>query len=171
MAHLETRNGWYRIVFHFEGERLSRSLKTRDSRSAKAGLAKLVDNLHRLDLGLIDLPTQGDPVAFLLNGQKTTKRKVKGNNLKSVTIKQAWKEFNETIPTGSLEESTLGGMNTHVEHLARLIGKGFKLTDIDKPTLQRYIEVRSQEVGRYGRKVSVQTIKKMGACRHNEPHD
>ena len=54
MAHLETRNGWYRVVFQIKGERFAKSL------------SKVNDNLHRFDLGLIDIPEGSDPLAFFL---------------------------------------------------------------------------------------------------------
>ena len=76
-----------------------------------------------------------------------------------MTIKRAWKVFQDTLPNDALEASTLSGMQTHVDHLSRLIGP-VTLNQIDKPTLQRYIDDRSKEAGRYGRTVSVQTIKK-----------
>ena len=160
MAHLESRNGWYRIVFSLRGERFSKSLSTQSERSANASLAKVEDNLHRFELGLIEIPSDRDPALFLLgkDSKKHTRESVK-TELKSVGIKRAWKIFKDTLPTDALEQSTLSGMKTHVDHLARLIGTA-KLNQIDKPTLQKYIDKRSKEAGRYGRTVSVQTIKK-----------
>lgn len=160
MAHLETRNGWYRIVFSLKGERFSKSLSTQSERSANASLAKVEDNLHRFELGLIEIPSDRDPALFLLgkDSKKHTRETIK-KELKSVGIKRAWKIFQDTLPTNALEDSTLSGMNTHVAHLARIIGS-LKLNQIDKPTLQKYIDKRSKESGRYGRTVSVQTIKK-----------
>ena len=124
-------------------------------------MAKLEHRLGQYKIGGLIIPTGCDPVEFLPNGSVQQKsapvKKTYGN---SVTVKQSWKIFKEVLPDGALEENTLKGMNTHVVHLARLIGKTVKLKDIDKPCLQRYIDKRSKEPGRYGRKVSVQTIKK-----------
>ena len=39
MAHLETRNGWYRVVFQIKGERFAKSLSTKSEKSANACLA------------------------------------------------------------------------------------------------------------------------------------
>jgi integrase len=160
MAHLESRNGWYRIVFRLEGERFSKSLNTQSESSANASLAKIKDNLHRFELGLIEIPIDRDPGLFLLgkDKKKYSPATVK-TQIKSVGIKKAWKIFEDTVPQGALEESTLSGMRTHVDHLARIIGS-LKLNQIDKPVLQKYIDKRSQESGRYDRTVSVQTIKK-----------
>jgi hypothetical protein len=56
MAHLESGNGWYRVVFEVQGERFAKSLNTlntKSEKSANACLAKVNDNLCRFDLGLI----------------------------------------------------------------------------------------------------------------------
>ena len=52
MAHLETRNGWYRVVFQIKGERFAKSLSTKSEKSANACLAKVSDNLYLFELGL-----------------------------------------------------------------------------------------------------------------------
>jgi len=160
MAYLQQRNGWYRVIFRLKGERFTKSLNTQSERSANACLARVDDNLHRFDLGLIEVPDGGDPLAFFLGctGKSHTRESVR-TEIKSATIKRAWNVFQETLPQDALEQSTLSGMQTHVDHLARLIGT-ITLNQIDKPTLQRYIDDRSKEPCMYDRTVSVQTIKK-----------
>ena len=76
MAHLETRNGWYRVVFQIKGERFAKSLSTKSEKSANACLAKVNDNLHRFDLGLIDIP-EGSALAFFLGqtGKERTRER------------------------------------------------------------------------------------------------
>ena len=150
MASLETRGGRFRIVFRLEGQKFSKTLDTKNPKAANVTLAKLEHRLGQYEIGGLIIPTGCDPVEFLLNGSLRQKsapvKKTYGN---SVTVKQSWNIFKEVLPDGALEESTLKGMNTHIEHLARLIGKTVKLKDIDKPCLQRYIDKRSKEPGRY----------------------
>ena len=161
MASLETRNGRFRIVFRLEGQKFSRTLGTKDPSVANVQLAQLEHKIKKYEVGTLAIPSGCDPAEYLLNGSaRKSAVPVKKAYISSVTIKQAWLIFKESLPAGSLEDSTLGGMKTHVDHLARLIGKTIKLSDIDKPCLQQYIDDRSQEAGRYGRNVSVQTIKK-----------
>ena len=119
MAHLETRNGWYRVVFQIKGERFAKSLSTKSEKSANACLAKVSDNLYRFELGLIDIPEGSDPLAFFLGqtGKERTRETVRAE-IKSVTVKRAWKVFQDTLPNDALEQSTLSGMQTHVDHLS-----------------------------------------------------
>ena len=84
MAHLETRNGWYRVVFQIQGERFAKSLSTKSEKSANACLAKVNDNLHRFDLGLIDIPEGSDPLAFFLGqtGKERTRERPCGDQIR-----------------------------------------------------------------------------------------
>lgn len=160
MSSLELRNGKYRVVFRLAGNKYSRSLKTSDRRTAELAIARLEDNLHRLDLGLFEIPQHENVVDCLLGGQNEKAKSSEQTKTRPITIKRAWEIFKDSVPANSLEDSTLGGMKTHVEHLSRLIGLRTTLREIDKPVLQDYIDLRSQESGRYGRTTSVQTIKK-----------
>lgn len=67
MASLENRNGSYRVVFRYAGRKLSRSLETTHLTEARASVARLEDNLRRLELGLLVLPSGVDVMAFLLS--------------------------------------------------------------------------------------------------------
>lgn len=53
MASLERRNGSFRIVFRYAGRKFGRSLKTANEKAATACLARLEDNLRRLELGTL----------------------------------------------------------------------------------------------------------------------
>lgn len=161
MASLESRDGNFRAVFRLEGEKVARALGTRNQKTANLRFAQVEQRLEQYQLGRLAIPSGCDPVEFILNGsKKPLAAPVRKSFRESVTIKRAWTVFKEALPDDTLEASTLGGMETHVAHLARLIGKTVKLSDIDKPCLQRYIDKRSKEAGRYGRTISVQSIKK-----------
>ncbi len=161
MASLETRNGSFRIVFRLEGQKFAKTLDTRSPKAAQMKLTQLEHKLERYSLGALVIPAGCDPIEFLLNGAKKRKtQQVRKKYGSSVTIKQAWNVFKDSLPDNTLEQNTLDGMKTHVGHLGRLIGEIVKLQDIDKPCLQRYVDRRSKEPGRYGRTISVQTIKK-----------
>ena len=56
MASLEKRPHGYRVVFMFRGEKIARSLQTKDPKQAKATLARMEDTLRRLELGTLLMP-------------------------------------------------------------------------------------------------------------------
>ncbi len=53
MASIELRNGTYRIVFRYGGQKFARSLKTTELSEANLALARLQDNLRRFELGTL----------------------------------------------------------------------------------------------------------------------
>ena len=67
MASLELRNGKYRIVFRYGGQKFSRTLMTLDRREAKHSLARLEDNLRRLELGTLELDPAANIACVLLS--------------------------------------------------------------------------------------------------------
>jgi len=60
MASLEKRKGSYRVVFRYAGKKFSTSLKTKSRTAATASVARLEDNLRRLELGTLSLPDEAD---------------------------------------------------------------------------------------------------------------
>ncbi len=67
MPSLELREGRYRVVFRFAGEKFSRTLKTANVDDAEASFARLKDNLRRAELGHLVVPEGADIAAFLLS--------------------------------------------------------------------------------------------------------
>lgn len=45
----------HRVVFMFRGEKIARSLQIKDSKEAKATLARMEDTLRRIELGPLPL--------------------------------------------------------------------------------------------------------------------
>jgi len=158
MASLEQRSGRYRVVFRYSGRKFSKSLRTKDETTAKASLARLEDNLGRLELGTLALPKGADVAAFLISdGHVYGKPK----NLPIIrTLKQLSDAYLASIPIGSLEESTFVGMRVHIRHLKRLLGSSLAIREIQLGDLQKYIDRRSREKGLRGGNVSPATIKK-----------
>lgn len=74
MAAIQLRTDSYRIVFRFAGQRYSRSLKTKDVKTAESLLARVEDNLRRLEQGLTELPVGADLCQFLLSDGRSVVR-------------------------------------------------------------------------------------------------
>jgi integrase len=157
MATLECRRGNYRVIFYAGKERFSRSLKTRQRREAVAAVARLEDNLRRVELGLLVPPEDADIGAFLLSDGRTTAT-LEVPEIR--TLQALFANYFTSIPAGSIEENTRSGMNTHVKHLQRIMGRTANIHAMQAADLQRYIERRSQAPGLHGRLISAATIKK-----------
>lgn len=157
MATLENRSGKYRVIFYADGQRFTRSLKTRHEREAIASIARLEDNLRRVELGLLTPPHGVDLASFLLSDGRIEK-KLEIPALRSMHA--LFEHYFKSIPVGAIEESTRKGMKTHVKHLERILGRGLDVHALEAAELQRYIERRSRAKGLHGRSISAATIKK-----------
>ena len=157
MASLEKRNDSYRIVFRFGGRKFSRSLKTTDEKSAALSLARLEDNLRRLELGTLTIEPDDDVVAVLLSSGRISRRPQAS---RVETIESLLDQHLANIPEGSIEANTRSMLMIHARHLKRLLGKRTQTAKLELSDLQAYVNKRSQEPGLRGRTVGAVTIRK-----------
>jgi integrase len=157
MATIEQRGESFRVIFKFCGRRFTRSLKTKNRKAAAASVARLEDNLRRVELGLLTPPDGADLPAFLLSDGQAMSRPT----LAAIeTLESLLAKYFTSLPEGALEDSTIRGMQVHRGHLLRVLGKKFLIQGLEAPHLQGYIEARSAAAGSHGRKISGATIKK-----------
>ncbi len=116
MAWLERKDdGPFHLGFRFAGERYKPSLETTDKEEAEARRQRLEENIRLVKSGRLTLSDDADICEFLLSdGKLDGKPRPKA---KLQTLRQFKEAFLDSIPQGSLEESTLGGMDTHFTHL------------------------------------------------------
>jgi integrase len=157
MASLEKRKGGYRVVFRYAGRKYSRSLITSQLTAARASIARLEDNLRRLELGLLSPPPEADLCEFLLSDGRLAARETASSVR---TLSDLAAVYFASLPKGSLEESTVYGMQIHVKHLKRILGRNLAVDAMKAADLQRYIEKRSRQKTRSRRPISPATIKK-----------
>jgi len=157
MPSLELRNGRFRIVLRFAGEKFSRSLKTGNEDDAQGSFARLQDNLRRADLGHLVVPEGADVAAFLLSDGRAL---AKPTLPKLRTLKQLLDAYMASLPDGAIEHSTRQGMNIHIAHLRRVFGDGLIVAGLSTADLQRYVDARALATGMRGRPLSAATIKK-----------
>lgn len=156
MASLEKRPHGYRVVFMFQGEKIARSLETKDPKQAKATLARMEDTLRRIELGTLLVPDGADIATFLLSDGVLA---AKPRNEKPITLPQIFDEYFASLPAGANEKTTIDGMRLHQRHLERLLGADFHVQRLTTSDLQTFIEKRSKEKGIRGN-VTATTIKK-----------
>lgn len=157
MAWLEKRGDAFRLIFRLRGRKFTRSLKTRSERAAEASLARIEDNIRRVELGTLEVPDDVDVLTFLLSDGRVEKRPTLPA---IVSLKNLFDTYFASIPDGALEQSTLKGMKMHIKHLYRHLDRHHPCTGLQLLHLQSYIERRSHDKGRRGRKVSPATLKK-----------
>lgn len=68
MAILDQKNGVYLARFRFAGRQFKRSLKTTDRKDAEAALLEVKRAIHRLTIGMVEIPEGVDPGDFILSG-------------------------------------------------------------------------------------------------------
>lgn len=166
MASIEQRGKSYRVIFRFDGQRYTRSLKTKCERTATAALLRLEDNLRRVQLGTLLVPDSMDPADFLLSdGQVTIQPPARNeaepkSQSRISTLSKLCKRYFESMPDGALEPTTLECLRIHVRHFDRVFGQHFRLADMDLDELQKYVNKRAKAKGRRGKPLSAKTIKK-----------
>jgi len=68
MANLGRKAGIYLIRFRYEQKEYKRSLKTRDKGDAEAAKKTVELTIHRLLIGLVQMPAEVDPADFIISG-------------------------------------------------------------------------------------------------------
>ena len=150
-------SGNYHLSFRLGKRRFKRSLKTTNKRDAEHIAARLEENISLVERGRLEIPPEADAACFLLSDGKITQ---KIEPKRQITLKELFKAYFAALPEGSLEESTIEGMEIHERHLYRILGETFKIQQLTTEKLQSYIEKRSREPGLRGNKVTPTTIKK-----------
>lgn len=157
MASLERRADRFRLVFRFGGRRFSRSLRTKSDKAANACLARLEDNLRRVELGTLELPNGVDIASFLISdGRLNDRPKAKP----AYSIEMLLDEYQSSVDGESLEQTTLDCIKIHVRHLKRAFPGPFQVQSLEFGHLQAYVDKRAKAKGRHGRSLSSTTIKK-----------
>ena len=159
MAWLERKaNRQFHIGFRFAGQKFKKSLGTCERRTADARLLRVEENIRLVETGRLAIPDDVDVGTFLLSdGQLNGSAR---RQVRQLSFKQARQNFLDSIPDGSLEKSTLAGMQTHLDHLQRVLGANTTLRALSLEDLQHYVEKRSKNKGIRGNRLSPATIKK-----------
>jgi integrase len=156
----QTPGGLYHIAFRFDGQKLKKSLRTRDVQAANARLHRVDENIRLVESGRLVVPTDGDLGTFLLSDGQLNGTKSRRPKRRIRTLRDFAEAFLSAIPDGSLEETTIRGMETHVKHLCRVLGAAFSLSEVGLEDLQRYVDRRTKDKGIRGKRLSSATIKK-----------
>jgi len=165
MASLEQRGGKFRIVFRYRGQKYTRSLKTNSPRAAAGVLARVEDNLSRLELGHLALPDGAAVSTFVLSDGRLEQRPGTTKLLK--TLEQLFDHFLATLTPGALEPTTEHCIRIHIRHFKRVFGSKKPLRTLGLTTLQQYVDIRAKADGLRGKRLSAAegTLTARGAAR------
>ena len=140
--HEQGPSGNYFICLRVGEKRFRRSLKTNCKDDADGDLARVEDNLRQVERGWLTIPMEADVVSFLLsNGRVTVPLKIE-----QLTLKELFEKYFNSLPVGSLEESTVYTMKVHRKSLEAHFGKSKIVDSIDLKALQEYITKRSKDI-------------------------
>ncbi|MFN3194021.1 MAG: tyrosine-type recombinase/integrase [Aureliella sp.] len=157
MASLELRNGTYRIVFRYGGQKFARSLKTSLQSEANLALARLEDNLRRAENGSLPIKPGADiPTVMLTSGAFSQRVQVD----KTPLLGELLDRYIASIPQAAIEKSTWRMLHIHVRHLKRHLGVRMQPGKMSLNHLQAYVNARGNEPGLRGKTVGPTTIKK-----------
>jgi len=159
MASLEKRGGSYRVVFRFGGHKFSRGLSTSNQTAALSVLARLEDNLRRIELGVLAVPEGADIAAFLLSDGRVEQRP-QPQGVPNLTLQQLFDHYFAAIPQGNLEPPTIQGMKIYEGHLIKHFGRRFQVRTLTMTQLQQYVEKRSRDKGLHKEPITGVTIEK-----------
>ena len=105
---------------------------------------------------MISVPPNADPIAFLLSDGRVEKQVSEHRHL---GLADFFKTYQERLPNGSKEDSTLRSERLHVGHFQRHLGTNRNVQSITKADLQRYVTKRLKEKHR-GKQIKPDTVRK-----------
>lgn len=158
MAHLQRHesSGRYRIRFRYAGVEYKRSLKTQNEKAAEGVRARVEETLRLLDLGRLDIPEGTDPGLFILSdGKRTSKPEVR----KVYSVRSLFEFYQDSLPPGAKEATTLLSEGIHVRHLLKHLPASRPAQSLTVADLQRYADLRSRDKWR-GKTIGPDTIRK-----------
>jgi integrase len=133
-------SGFYFVCFRIGDTRFKRSLKTRDPKEADNLTARVEDNLRDVKRGRLIIPDDADPVQFLLSdGRIATPLSISV----PTTLKELFDRYFNSIPPGTLEDSTVDGMKTHRKHLEKFLQHTLSIRTLSRDHLEGFIAWRS----------------------------
>ena len=158
MATLQERNGSFRVLFLHHGKRHTFTLGKVSEEEAQAKSAQVDYILLRLKQKLIELPPAVDIVTFMeLDGRAPEDDEAVPKRVPT-TLGVLRNRYLETH-RGSLEATTINGIELHFKHLVSTLGEGFPIQELSLSHLQEHADRRKRMKGIRG-KLSSATVKK-----------
>lgn len=160
MATVQERNhGSYRIMFMYQGKRRWFTLGKVSREEAAAKSAQVEYLLLRLNQRLIELPPGVGIVEYVQHDGKPPAGAPAIPERRPLTLTALRDRYLGTH-RGSLEKSTVEGIELHFRHQVGAFGEGFPIGALTLADLQGYVDARAKAKGKGGKPLSAATIRK-----------
>lgn len=160
MASLQLRGRSYACVFCWHGRRKWFTIGRVAEAEARAKASQVEYLLMRLEQRLIDLPPGVDIVEFVRHDGKPPAGRPEGVPTPGLMTLCDFRDRYLSTHRQSLEDSTVGGIELHFKHLARILGDGFPIRELKLADLQGYVDRRARAKGKGRKPLSPATIRK-----------
>lgn len=168
MATLQERNGSYRVLFVYQGKRHGFTLGKVSHDEAETKARQVDYLLLRLKQGYMSVPSGMDIVTYMeLDGnppepepESEPETKTGSPGVEKLTLGSLRDQYLETHKNGTLEQTTIDGVELHFKHLVATIGARYPIPDLSLDDLQRHVNRRAKMRGTKGKRLSPATIKK-----------
>ncbi len=158
MASLQERNGWFHLLFRYQGRQYSHALKTQDRREAeglRGSVDRLLMRLHNHELA--PPPADVDLAVFLLAGGKVPETPAL---VPVLTLKELADGYGQAHANGAMEKNSLATARMHLRHFIDSLGERFVVPVLSTQVLQGYVDKRSRRKGAKDKRMSPTTLKK-----------
>jgi integrase len=150
------KGGNYLVSFRWAGVAYNRSLDTRDTDLAEAGLARVDEALTLLKRGRLVIPQGADPGLFIKSGGILMEVPGASEERRTVTLRELFDRFAEQARSDPKTKVTT---RIHHAHVAKLLGGDTAVDSITLVDVQRYCDLRAKETW-HGRPIGSPTIRK-----------
>jgi integrase len=158
MATLQERNGSFRILFCYQGKRLTSTLGKVAREEAEGTLGQFELLLLRIKQNLIQVPADDDIADFLLRGGKAPEPNALPI-LDPINFRRFKERYLEAHGDGAMEHNSLGTAEMHLNHFEKTLGDRFHMQTLTLADLQRHVTERSRQKYR-GQALSPVTLRK-----------
>jgi integrase len=152
----DPHSGRYHVRFRYAGVPYKRALGTAVEGEARAALVRINDTVKDIKRGRLQVPDGADPGLFIVSDGKIEK-KPEAPALR--TLADLFRIYEESLPNGAKEDSTLIGERIHMKHLKRHLGGQRQVRGLQSSDLQIYVNRRSRDKWN-GRPIRGDTIAK-----------
>jgi integrase len=165
MASLQKKGeSWY-CQFLYHGKRHTFTIGKVEPDEAESKANQVDYLLMRIRQGLLTVPPETDIVLFLQHDGKPPEPTLPTADespsvAQTLTLGALRDRYLRTHENGSLEQTTIDGINTHFRHLVTTLGERFPIHELGMADLQQHIDRRAKMKGVKGGKLSPATIKK-----------